>query len=348
MWEISSCNNCFIFHIGLTLINVICHICFGHRYNEDDEEYKEIIRFTGLIFAGLGSSDAVAALPWLRIFPLEGLQKLQEGIKIRDPLLRRNVQQHEATFDPENIRDLTDSMLKVRNDKTMLKNAELPDFTNDQIEMIINDIFVGAIETTLSTIRWGILYLVHWPRFQQMMFDEILNLLGSDKYPTMKDKSSLPIVQSFIQETLRFSSMAPLGIPHKAMQNDTISGLSVPKGAQILINHWNCHYDERHWEKPNEFNPLRWLDEKGTYTPGRHRSFIPFSAGRRNCYGEAIAKTELFLLFSRLMKDFRIERNPNETLPSLEGELGITLSPYPFRVIFTSRRNYFHEVNHVI
>lgn len=321
----------------MALINVICQICFGHRYKEDDEDFKQIIKFTELIFGGLGSSDAVAVLPWLRFFPLDGLKKLEEGVAIRDPILRKNVQQHIDTFDPTNLRDITDCMLKVRTDREFLEKAEIPNISDDQLEMILNDIFVGAIETTLASLRWMFVYLVRWPEYQEMMFKEIVNKCGPDDYPTLKEKSSFHMVQACIQESLRLASLAPLGVPHKAVQNDTINGKSVPKGAQVLTNIWSCHNDTRHWENPEEFNPLRWLDENGEYHLLKNKSFLPFGAGRRNCFGEAIAKSELFVMFSRLVKDFSVEANPDEELPSLEGVLGITLSPPTYKVIFKAR-----------
>ena len=51
-----------------------------------------------------------------------------------------------------------------------------------------------------------------------------------------------------------------------------------------------------------------------------------------------MAKTELFLFFSRLIKDYKIEQNPNESLPSLQGKIGLPLAPHPYTVIFQSSR----------
>ena len=319
---------------------MICNICFGYRYKEDDSEYKEIVRFTGLLFAGLGQSDAIVVLPWLRVFPLEGLGKVKESIRIRDPIYRRILHEHIETYNPDNIRDITDAMLQVRNDKSFLDQTELTVLTDDHIEMFTNALFTGAIETSLSTIRWGIMYLIHWPQYQDIIYDEMIEACGSDRYPTLNDRPSLPHLQSFIQETLRYSSIVPLGIPHKAMKDCTISGLPVPKGAHLMINHWNCHFDERHWDEPNEFKPSRWLDENGDIISGRMRSFLPFGAGRRYCFAETVARQQLFTLFSRMVKDFHVLNVPDEPLPSLEGKQGIIISPIQFKVIFRSRNTF--------
>ena len=59
------------------------------------------------------------------------------------------------------------------------------------------------------------------------------------------------------------------------------------------------------------------------------------SAGRRQCPGEALAKTEIFTLLSNVLQKYRIdlaEEHDWKTLP--EGTFGVTYTPPPFRVVF--------------
>ena len=106
-----------------------------------------------------------------------------------------------------------------------------------------------------------------------------------------------------------------------------------------MINIWAIHNDERYWDKPDEFRPHRFLNKEGKFVKGEQKSFMPFGLGRRQCFGEAMAKMETFVIFARLMKDFKVEKVPGEPLPSLQGILGVTLAPEPFKVIFKSRNN---------
>ena len=129
-----------------------------------------------------------------------------------------------------------------------------------------------------------------------------------------------------------------MGIPHKALENSTISGHPVPKDATVLFNLWNIHHDERYWDNPHEFNPFRWIDDSKDYSRGCNESFLPFSAGRRACIGETMAKTELFLIFTRLVRDFRFEPNTEEPMPRLEAECGASLPPDRFSVYFVERK----------
>ena len=310
---------------------------FGSRYSRQDKEFADVINFSNLITAGFSNGDPVGFIPWLRFFPFDGLSKLKKGIAIRDPFLHKKLMEHKKSFDSENIRDFTDSLIKSSMDESVWENVGLKEVTDDHLEMILFDIFVGGVETTATTLRWIAVYLLHWPDIQDEVYNEIIGEVGSERYPELKDRPNLPLTQAVIQETLRFSSLVPLGAPHKATEDSSISGRNVPKDTQILFNFWNLHHNPAEWENPEHFNPRRWLDEEGKYVPGRHKSFLPFSAGRRVCLGESLAKTELFLFFSRLIRDFKIEPNPEEPFPSLQGRIGVTLAPHPFTAITTPR-----------
>lgn len=88
--------------------------------------------------------------------------------------------------------------------------------------------------------------------------------------------------------------------------------------------------DPNLWDKPDEFNPSRFLDAEGNV----HKPdfFIPFGVGRRRCLGDVLARMELFLFYASIMHTFTIELPENEPLPSLKGIIGVTISPQAFRV----------------
>ena len=321
-------------------MNVVCQVSFGHRYERDSKEFKDILQWQKLVFAGLGTSDAVAFLPWLKIFPLHGITCLKKGMALRDPILRKKVQEHKRDFDPENIKDFTDALIQKSTEEKFLEKAGIKDISDSNLEMIVNDLFVGGTETLLTTIRWFLVHMLHWPEFQDKIYEEITNKVGFDRYPQFSDRQNLHFLHACISEELRLSSIAPLGIPRKATEDTYLNGISIPKGAQVIINFWNIHMNEKYWDKPKQFNPYRFLDEDGVFVEsGRLKSFLPFSAGIRGCPGEAFAKLELFMMISRMFRDFRVELPKGESLPSLEGELGITLSPKPFSIVFKPRNN---------
>lgn len=55
------------------------------------------------------------------------------------------------------------------------------------------------------------------------------------------------------------------------------------------------------------------------------------------CLGEVLARMELFLFFSSLLHSFDISVPEGETLPSLKGNAGVTISPNAFKVCLKAR-----------
>ena len=263
-------------------------------------------------------------------------RNIAEIERLRDPILRRKLQEHRNTYDENNLRDVTDALIKVSSDAAMGK-GRVEKITDDNIQFLLNDFMIAGSETSAHTILWFIVYLLHWPEYQDKLYDEIANVTGGERYPCLNDRPMLPLMQAAIHETLRLSSVAPLGMPQKAMENSSICGKFVPKGALIIKNLWSIHHDENHWIKAMTFYPERWLDEAGEFNCKLGSAFLPFSAGPRSCLGETLAKVELFIFISRLIKDFRFEKPIDEDLPRLDGRFGLSYTPYDFKVLIIPR-----------
>jgi len=98
--------------IGNVIVNVICRYCYNKRYDVDDPELAHIIKFMDDIVSGLGPGEPLGILSWLRFFPdSKKIRTMKEGIRLRDEHTQREFDEHRRTLDPNNIRDITDSLL---------------------------------------------------------------------------------------------------------------------------------------------------------------------------------------------------------------------------------------------
>ena len=157
--------------------------------------------------------------------------------------------------------------------------------------MTMAEIVLAGVENSASTLCWTLLHLIHNPGVQEMLHQELDRVIGPNRSPELKDKESLPCLEATITEVLRMST-DPFVI-HKTTVNTLLQGCHIPKDTTLLINLWSLHHNPQIWDSPNDFRPPRFLDKDGNFVPPTADRFHPFSAGRRGCFGETLARMEL-------------------------------------------------------
>ena len=143
---------------------------------------------------------------------------------------------------------------------------------------MIGDLFGAGSETTVTTLRWALLFMFHNPLVQQKVHAEIDRVIGSQRQITCSDTTNLPYTMAVISEVQRLGDIVPLSVPHMNIEDTTLRGYYIPARTTVLVNLHGVHYDPRYWEKPQEFKPERFLDSEGQYK--KPDELIPFSIGR--------------------------------------------------------------------
>ena len=210
-------------------------------------------------------------------------------VSFRDSLCKKKIQEHGETFYGDNIRDLTDAVIKVTKDAEA-EGSEVKKLSTEK-HMILTqvDVFQAGLDTTATTMLRVIAYLVNYPEVQEKIQQKINNVIGNDRLPTLQDKGDLPYFRAMVTETLRFNSIFPFLAPHKTTVDTSLRTFNIPKDTIVLFNVWAMHHDPEAWQNPSEFNPSRSIDIKGQLIylmyPG-DRSFLPSGAGAQVCLGE--------------------------------------------------------------
>lgn len=129
---------------------------------------------------------------------------------------------------------------------------------------------------------------------------------------------------------MRRANVVPIAPNHAAEADFNLRGYFIPQGSSVVALLYACHMSPKYWDEPEEFRPERFINEHGRLTVPQ--AFIPFGKGQRNCLGDTMAQSEIFLLVTSLVQNFDMS-NPSDTpLPCLEGVQGSTLCPKDFKV----------------
>lgn len=114
-----------------------------------------------------------------------------------------------------------------------------------------------------------------------------------------------------------------------------LNGYTLPVGTQVIPLLYAVHMDPELWDEPEAFRPSRFISNEGKVC--KPEFFMPFGVGRRMCLGEVLARMELFLFFSSMMHMFNLSLPEGASLPNLQGIVGVTISPEPFKVCLLQR-----------
>nr|XP_006113282.3 cytochrome P450 2J2-like isoform X1 [Pelodiscus sinensis] len=242
--------------------------------------------------------------------------------------VREIIAKHKEEWNPSETRDFIDSYLKE-----MAKVDADPSFHEENLLFSTLDLFFAGTETTSTTIRWALLYMATNPEIQKRVQVEIDTVIGQSRQPALGDRDNMPYTNAVIHEVQRISNIVPLNVPRMATRDKTLAGYQLPKGTVLVPNLTSVLFDKNEWETPHTFNPKHFLED-GRFK--KRETFLPFSAGKRGCLGEQLARTELFLFFTILLQKFTFQA-PKGVKLSLEFRMGATLSPKPYQICALSR-----------
>ncbi|XP_061194482.1 steroid 17-alpha-hydroxylase/17,20 lyase-like [Saccostrea echinata] len=305
-------------YVDLMVFHQLYTICFGEKRPIDDPEVKALLTLDEELITYLGAGFLEDLFPYLKdILPTAKWKKFLIMLDQLSDVLRAKYKEHVDTFEPGVNRDFIDSLLMARQEaKNEGDESALEKLDDRHLIQTISDIFLAGVDTTRFTMDWFIYFMTRFPELETKCQEEIDRVVGSE-HPSMKHRNNLDYTEACLFETLRLGGVAGLGVPHMTMCDSQVGGYDIPKGTTVIINHWALHHDPKFFKDPEKFDPYRYLDENGKMKPSRPDSWLPFSAGRRVCLGETVAKPELLLMCANLLQRFEIrlpigvKPNPN-------------------------------------
>nr|XP_034372679.1 cytochrome P450 2D3 isoform X2 [Arvicanthis niloticus] len=320
--------------LNKAVCNVIASLIYARRFEYEDPNFIKTLKIlkdnmgenTGLIPEVLNTFPILLRIPGLadKVFP---------GQKTFVTMVDKLVTEHKRTWDPDQPpRDLTDAFLA---EMEKAKGDPESSFNDANLRLVVLDLFGAGIVTSSITLTWALLLMILHPDVQRKVQQEIDETIGQARCPEMADQARMPYTNAVIHEVQRFADIVPMNLPHKTSRDIEVQGFFIPKGTTLIPNLSSVLKDETVWEKPLRFHPEHFLDAQGHFV--KHEAFMPFSAGRRACLGEPLARMELFLFFTCLLQRFSFSVPTGQPRPSDYGIFKFLVSPSPYQLCAFTR-----------
>ncbi|XP_044755273.1 cytochrome P450 4C1-like [Coccinella septempunctata] len=218
-------------------------------------------------------------------------------------------------------------------DETRLLNVLLTNFQGQQVKDHLNTILFGGQDSTSTALSFILYVLSNKQHFQDELYNEIMEVT-SDGRPSFGEINQMNLLDRFVKECFRLYPPAHFVGRHINEKVPLPSGYTIPAGAMTLIHIYDIHHNPKIYPEPDKFDPDRFLPEN---IQKRHPfSFIPFSAGPRNCIAQKFALLSIKTALCGLLTKFRIE--PVGSLEDIVLIPDILLkTKYPLKVIFRPR-----------
>ncbi|XP_075302331.1 uncharacterized protein LOC142365438 isoform X1 [Opisthocomus hoazin] len=216
------------FKVGCAVSNVICSVVFGNRFEYGDPEFLELLQMINEVFQEIGT-------PWAQFYDMaETFLKHLPGPHTKVPRLlarvrsfiARRVQDNARSLEPGCPRDFIDCFLLQMEKEKHRPGSE---FTLENLELTVLNLFFAGTETVGSTLRYGFLMLMKHPEVQEKVQEEIERVIGRGRVPAAEDRGRMPYTDAVIHELQRCGDLLPLSLPHRVTRDTLFRGYLIPK-----------------------------------------------------------------------------------------------------------------------
>lgn len=160
-------------------------------------------------------------------------------------------------------------------------------------------------DTTSSGVSHALYSIARHPAVQAKLYEELQQVLGKDREAPVSQAQlqQLKYLECVIKETMRLYPPVP-AIGRYTRKDLKIGEQTIPANTSIYLVFYFAHRDPQHFPDPLSFKPERFLedtsDDRQTFT------YLPFSAGPKNCIGQKFAMLEMKALISKVLRFYEL------------------------------------------
>jgi cytochrome P450 len=224
--------------------------------------------------------------------------RLQQSVTQLNEVVDRIIRKRRVNFNDGG--DLLSSMMLARDAATG------EGMSDQQLRDQIMTLMLAGYDTTASALTWTWYLLSQNPEAGERLRQEVRETLDG-RTPRYEDLEKLPYTRRVLNESLRLYPPAwTLG--RRALGEDEMGGYYIAPGSVIAICVYAIHRHPGYWEKPDAFDPDRFLPENSA---GRHKfAYVPFGAGPRQCIGNNFGLMEASLIIAGIARQFDLRLMP--------------------------------------
>ncbi|KAH6896681.1 cytochrome P450 [Thelonectria olida] len=354
--------------LHLATLDIICSVAFG--LDEDNETLRSEIAYLRSFDPCVTDIDDPVHFPNAPAIPeVTALLNLSDMIAIAQSSPFPSISQHFAMLRPKHARawwyrrrlvhrQTAKSVKRLQEGKAFSQECALdqllwremcaakkarrkPNFYSPIIRDELIGYLLGGHDTTATTMSWWVKYMSRHQPVQKRLRLELRQAhsaaFSKGRWPTIQEitAASIPYLDSVIEETTRYASVATL-IVRTALCDTQILGYPIPKGVNVMLpltgpsltetavivpEHARttaCQKDKDRvpaWgDDIDQYRPERWLKQEEDASGTLKEVFCPkagpnlaFSTGPRQCFGKKLAILEMRVLMTLLIWNFDFE-----------------------------------------
>ncbi|CAD5228341.1 unnamed protein product [Bursaphelenchus xylophilus] len=178
--------------------------------------------------------------------------------------------------------------------------------TDEDIREEVDTFMFEGHDTVSNCISFFIMNIADREDIQARIRDELDEIFEEDdrdRRVSHADILRMNYLEKCIKETMRMFPLVPM-IGRTASEEIKIKGYTIPEGVTVMVAPFAAHRDPNYFHNPDYFDPSH-FDEENVASRSPF-TYIPFSAGYRNCIGQRFAMMQLKVVLSKIFSRFRV------------------------------------------
>ncbi|XP_037303594.1 probable cytochrome P450 49a1 [Manduca sexta] len=255
----------------------------------EGSESQRLIDAVNTFFLCVGELELRA--PWWRLYPTAMFKRYVAAL---DTILSVTLSHVEKALEEIRSRGSSKSLLQ-----------DLVTAAGPRVAAVAAlDMFLVGIDTTSNAVASILYQLSLRPEVQERIHEEVSKVLqGRPMKPG--DINQMPYLKACVKEVFRMYPVV-IGNGRQLTKDTVISGYNIPKGTQVIFQHYVMGNCEDNFSDASQFRPERWLQRSPTQ---RHHPFasLPFGFGKRMCLGRRFAELEIHTIICKMVQAFKME-----------------------------------------